>query len=279
MIIWRPMRIWYRIKAISTLPLLPILYWQGKRVKRLMPILPEAAGNQGISPDAPHKRLRLLTIGESSVAGVGVTTHEEGFTGALARELARLFQVGVEWKVYAKRGFTVRKVQETILPQITEQAGEVDLVVVGLGGNDTFQLNRPRRWKREMQELITTLQQRFQGIPIVFMDLPPVRELPAFPSLVKNILGNWREMLAEELDRLVLHHQHTYYHAHHITLRDWMQRYKNKNLPRLVSAYFSDGVHPSKLAYQTWAVDIAHFINTHPHLQRAIQVLTNRSKS
>lgn len=273
------MRIWYRVKAICTLPLLPILYWQGKRVKRTMPILPEATGHQGVSPDAPLKRLRLLTIGESSVAGVGVTTHEEGFTGTLARELARLFQVGVEWKVYARRGFTVRKVQETILPQITEQAGDVDLVVVGLGGNDTFQLRRPRRWKRDMQQLIATLQQRFQGIPIVFMDLPPVRELPAFPALVKNILGNWREMLAEELDRLVLHHQHTYYHAHHITLRDWMQRYNHKNLPKLVSAYFSDGVHPSKLAYQTWATDIAHFINTHPHLQRAIEVLTNRSKS
>lgn len=271
------MRIWYRLKALYTFPLLPILYWQGKRVKKQMPILPEAIGKQGTSEKTHPKRLRLLTIGESSVAGVGVPTHEEGFTGTLAKELSRLFQMGVDWKVYAKRGFTVRKIQETILPQITEQAGDVDLVVVGLGGNDTFQLNRPRRWKRDIQGLITTLQQRFQGVPIVFMDLPPVRELPAFPKLVKHMLGNWREMLAEELDRLVLHHRNTYYHAHHITLRDWVQRYQN--MPNLVSAYFSDGVHPSKLAYQTWATDIAQFINTHPHIQRALHVLTNRSKT
>lgn len=271
------MRFWYRLKAIYTLPLLPIMYWQGKLVRKRMPILPEATGNQGSSAPIQSKRLRLLTIGESSVAGVGVATHEEGFTGTLAQELSRLFQMSVDWKVYAKRGFTVRKVQETILPQITEQAGDVDLVVVGLGGNDTFQLNRPRRWKRDMQQLITSLQERFQGVPIVFMDLPPVRELPAFSAIIKLILGNWREMLAEELDRLVLHYKNTYYHPHHITLKDWVQRYQN--MPSLTADYFSDGVHPSKVAYQAWASDIAQFINTHPHIQRALRLLSHRTIS
>ena len=272
------MRIWYRIKALYLSPLLPIMYFQGKFIRKRLPWLPEATGVQGSSlRERAAKGLRLLTIGESSVAGVGVQTHEEGFTGTLARELAHRFQTRVDWKVYAKRGFTARKVQEAILPQITEQAGDVDLVVVGLGGNDTFKLSRPRRWKRDMQQLITTLQERFQGVPIVFMDLPPVQELPAFTSLIKMILGNWREMLAEELDRLVLHHRNTYYHPNRITLKDWVQRYKN--MPQRTAAYFSDGVHPSKLAYQAWATDIAQFINTHPQIQRALHLLSKRTKA
>lgn len=270
------MRITSRLKAIWTLPLWPLMYWQSKRVRKKMPVLPEATGNEGAVLHQLRKRLRVLTIGESSIAGVGVKTHEEGFTGTLARELSQLFQMTVEWKVYAKRGFTARKLQENILPQITEQSEEVDLVVVGIGGNDTFQLNRPRRWKRDLQQLITTLRERFQNAPIVFIDLPPIRELPAFTKPIKLVLGNWREMLAEELDRLVLHHKDTYYHPHHITLSDWVKRYHFRNLPVLQTDYFSDGVHPSKIAYEMWAIDIAQFINKHPNIQRALKLLTHR---
>lgn len=261
----------YILKVILAIPLLPIIYIQARIIKAKFPQLPEAEGIKGLVTNNINKRLRILTIGESSIAGVGVKTHEEGFTGTLARELSELLNTNVEWKVYAKRGFTAKKVEETIVPQITEK--EIDLVVVGLGANDTFQLNNPTRWKKDVQRLIGSIKEKFSDAPIVFINMPPIKELPAFTKLIKIVLGNLGEILAEELDKLVHNQKNTYYYSNQITITDWMERF---NVPSENAVFFSDGVHPSKLAYQVWARDVAGFIMEHPQINRALQLIGNR---
>jgi lysophospholipase L1-like esterase len=259
------MNIKYFIKAILAIPFLPIIYFQARSIKAKFPVLPEAEGSKGLAPSSHNKRLRVLTIGESSIAGVGVKTHEEGFTGTLARELATFFNLSVEWKVYAKRGFTAKKVEEMLVPQITEK--EFDLVVIGVGGNDTFQLNNPTRWKKDVQSLIQSLKGKFKDAPIVFINMPPIKELPAFTKTIKLVLGNLENILSEELDKLVRLHKDTYYYSNSITMSDWRERF---NVPSENAIFFSDGVHPSKLAYQVWARDVAGFIRTHPQLSAAL---------
>ncbi|BDS14252.1 SGNH/GDSL hydrolase family protein [Aureispira anguillae] len=265
------MNIKYILKVILAIPFLPIIYFQARIIKARFPKLPEAEGIRGFVANNINKRLRILTIGESSIAGVGVKTHEEGFTGTLAKELSSLLNATVEWKVYAKRGYTAKKVEETIVPQITEK--EIDLVVVGLGANDTFQLNNPSRWKKDVQRLIQSLKDKFSDVPIVFINMPPIKELPAFTKLIKIILGNLGEILAEELDKLVHHDNKTYYYSNRITITDWMERF---NVPSENAVFFSDGVHPSKLAYQVWARDVAGFIMTHPQIKTTLQLIGNR---
>lgn len=265
------MNIKYILKVILALPVLPIMYVQARIIKAKFPKLPEAEGVKGFVTKNIHKRLRILAIGESSIAGVGVETHEEGFTGTLARELSAFLNATVEWKVYAKRGYTAKKVEESIVPQIVEK--EVDLVVVGLGGNDTFQLNNPKRWKKDVQRLIQSLKEKFSDTPIVFINMPPIKELPAFTKLIKMVLGSLGEILAEELDKLVHHHKDTYYYSNRITMMDWIERF---NVPAENAIFFSDGVHPSKLAYQVWARDVAGFITSHPTLGSALQLISRR---
>lgn len=259
------MNVKYFIKVLLAIPFLPIIYFQAKAIKAKFPVLPEAEGSKGLAPSVHNKRLRVLAIGESSIAGVGVKTHEEGFTGTLARELADFFNINVEWKVYAKRGFTAKKVEEMLVPQITEKA--FDLVVIGVGGNDTFQLNNPTRWKKDVQRLINSLKEKFNDTPIVFINMPPIKELPAFTKTIKLVLGNLEKMLSEELDKLVRLHKDTYYYSNRITMSDWKERF---NVPSESAIFFSDGVHPSKLAYQVWARDVAGFIRTHPQLCAAL---------
>ena len=38
-------------------------------------------------------------------------THEEGFTGTLAKELSKLFDLNVDWRVYARSGYTAKRVE------------------------------------------------------------------------------------------------------------------------------------------------------------------------
>ncbi|MEM9078524.1 MAG: SGNH/GDSL hydrolase family protein [Bacteroidota bacterium] len=244
----------YLAGALISIPLLPLMYYQGKRIRSKVPQLPEAKGIEGeyLQNGSSSNLLNVISIGESTIAGVGVETHEEGFTGTFAKEISRLFHIGVKWKVYARSGYTARRVEQKIIPKIKEK--QVDLIVVGLGGNDAFTLNRPSKWKNEVRGLIASLQAKFPEAIIVFCNMPPIKEFPAFTPLIKFTIGNLVEILGEELQKVVSEFKDVYYFGDKVTLEGWMEKFQ-LNVKK--EDFFSDGVHPSKLTYQTWAKDIA----------------------
>ena len=245
----------YVIGATIAIPLLPLLYYQGKRIRSSVPKLPEATGVEGLCPSGSKRVLRLLSIGESTIAGVGVKTHAEGFTGTLGKEIAKKLNVNVAWKVYARSGYTAKKVTKKIVPKITWD--KADIIVIGLGGNDAFTLNNPSEWRKDIYALIEGLHAKFGNIPIIFTNMPPIKEFPAFTPLIKFTIGNLVEILGNELNKVTANRANVYYSAQKITLADWIGRLSPNATP---SDFFSDGVHPSKLTYQFWAKDIADFI-------------------
>ncbi|MEL7427742.1 MAG: SGNH/GDSL hydrolase family protein [Bacteroidota bacterium] len=246
----------YLLAAVPTVPLLPIMYLQGQRIRRTMPQLPPATLPEGLvelGTKLPTKR--LIFLGESTVAGVGVKTHAEGFAGTMAQALAEGWQSNVDWRVYAQNGYTARTVRKRLLPQIQEK--EADWIVIGLGGNDAFGLNSPLHWRRELQQLIDELRLAFPTTPIAFANMPPIKIFPAFTPLMKQTIGNLVELLGDTLVEVVQAYPQVYYNAERIELRTWEQRH---GVSGRVEDYFSDGVHPSLLTYQVWARDMARFI-------------------
>ena len=249
------MNLKYILGAILSIPLLPIMYFQGKRVKAAVPVLPEATGINGIINAQESKAIRLITIGESTIAGVGVKTHEEGFTGTLAKEIANRLNVKVPWKVYAKKGYTVKRVLSNIIPAIKEK--KADLIIIGLGANDAFTLNSPTKWARHIKELIQSLKNQFGEVPIVFINMPPIKEFPAFTKVLKFTMGNLVEIFGAELEKVTKEFDQVFFYSRKLTFQDWLDRL---NIKGTKADFFSDGVHPSKLTYQTWAKDFAHFM-------------------
>lgn len=249
------MNLKYTLGSFLTIPLLPIMYFQGKKIKKTVPRLPEAKGIKGAALVSSNKTLRLLTIGESTIAGVGVKTHKEGFTGFLANELAASLQTNVDWKVYAKSSYTAKKVNDHIVDLITEES--IDLIVIGLGGNDAFELNSPKKWNRDVRELIKSIKGKFRDVPIVFTNMPPIKEFPAFTTIIKFTIGNLVDILGEELKGIVKDFDQVYYYALKPSSEDYIKRFNLKIEP---SEFFVDGVHPSKRTYHIWAKDISNFI-------------------
>lgn len=247
-------------------PLLPLLYFQAISVRNSIPKLPGAKGKRGVAGTGENGKFKLITIGESTVAGVGVETHEEGFTGTLAKELATKLKVEVTWKVYAKSGFTAKKVTSCIIPNIDDDS--VDLIVVGLGGNDAFKLNNPRIWGQNISNLINAIKGKFGDTPIIFGSLPPIKEFPAFTTLMKLIIGNHVEVLGDELDNLVKDMDNVYYYARRVTLTDWANRLNVVGSPE---DFFSDGVHPSKLTYQVSAIDLVRYLMSDHRLWNSLK--------
>lgn len=86
----------YIIGTICFSPFLPIMYLQGIFIKRKIPKLPAAKGTEGMINIDAARTLRLLILGESTMAGVGVETHEEGFAGSLAKELAQKLEANID---------------------------------------------------------------------------------------------------------------------------------------------------------------------------------------
>lgn len=247
----------YYLGALLMIPMLPLMYVQGKRIRSSVPKLPEAKNPEGKAGEQYKRKLRLLSIGESTIAGVGVDTHEEGFTGTLAKELSNLLQREIYWKVYARSGYTAKKLKEKIIPKIRET--EIDAIVIGLGGNDAFTLNNPKTWKKHIRELIGSIRNKFGDVPVFFTNMPPIKSFPAFTPLIKLSIGNLVELLGKELEDLSQTEKNVFYSARKITLQDWIKRL---NIEARPEDFFSDGVHPSKLTYQTWARDFAEFINS-----------------
>lgn len=250
------LRYWFGV--LLTIPLLPILYVQGKRVKAKVPSLPEARGPGGyVKSDSGKEIIELLVLGESTIAGVGVETHEEGFSGTLARELSRLLGKNIDWQVHAKSGYTARMVREKLIPKIDEGIYP-DLIVIGLGGNDSFTFNTPWGWRKQMGLLVEAVHSRFPAAAIMIGSMPPIKEFAAFTPLMKWVIGNLCEILGETLQFAVQDQSGVSYHHQVITFEQWKHKF---NLKAKDEDFFSDGVHPSKLTYQTMARDMALFIN------------------
>ena len=260
------MNIKYILGSILTLPLLPLMYFQGKKIKVKVPRLPEAKGLEGLSAVSSKKTLQMITIGESTIAGVGVRTHQEGFTGTLANELARVLKTNIDWKVYAKSGYTAKRVKEKIINLITEKS--IDFIVIGLGGNDAFELNTPKKWNKDVRELIKSIRLKFTGVPIIFINMPPIKEFPAFTTLIKFTIGNLVNLLGKELEKIVKDFEQVYYYTREIKSLDYIKRFNLKIKP---VDFYCDGVHPSITIYQLWAKDVSSFMTQSNEIKNALQ--------
>lgn len=249
----------YFLHILKSLPLLPIIYFQGKKIKREIQLLPEAKNPEGAININSDKNLKILFIGESSFAGVGSDFHKNSFAGYFSAELSKLFQHNINWKVYAKTGYNVSQIQRKIIPKIQEKS--CDLVVIGIGGNDTFEFNHPKKWCLSVQILIDDLRLKFPVIPILFAQLPTVEAFPAFSKEMKFVLGNHKDILASHLHQQVIKNENVFFPTEKINVKEWLAKLKEG---QTVSEFFSDGVHPSELCYQMWAKECVDFLANSP---------------
>lgn len=246
---------YYFFGLLLAIPLLPILILQGKKIRATIPDLGEAQGATIGQVGKGNQPLRILILGESTMAGVGVATHKEGIANALAQQLAKDLEHPIHWQVLAKSGYTVQQVNQLLVPQIPNEP--LDIIVIGLGGNDTFKLNRPLRWRRHFRQLIWSIRKRQADVPIFIANLPPVGQFPAFTPLLQFFLGGLVYLHGQILRSLPTEFPNVYYNYAPINFEQWSQK---PNAPSDPAAYFSDGVHPAPITYQMWGEDIARTI-------------------
>jgi lysophospholipase L1-like esterase len=228
--------------SLAFAPVAPLMLWQGRRVRRVTPVLPAAAGpiaGHANTPAGRGKPLRLLVFGESTAAGVGATTHADALTGHLARELARRTGRPVDWEVFGLSGATVASAHASLMPAVA--SGPRDLMVLVFGVNDTLEHTRAVRFVADLGALLGALRAQAGPAPALITAPPPMARFPALPHPLAAYLGARAALLRRALARAKLED------AQPVETR-----------VRIAPEMFApDGFHPSPRGYAVWAESLA----------------------
>lgn len=246
----------FHLRLFFSIPLFPLLYWQGKRAKAAVPDLPPAMSPAGTTThSAAKKTLQVLSFGESAFAGVGIDNHQNTITGILAKRLAAVLQHNIQWEVIAKSGYNAEQVREELVPQST--LPQPDLIIIGLGANDTFEIHFPDKWQKDMTLLIQRIRHQHGSCPILIAHLPPVGQFPVLTPLLQWFMGGFILEYHRVNQQIAQQEPEVYYVDQTIDFGDWANR-----LPEHSSQadLFCDGVHPGKLAHKIWGEELANFV-------------------
>lgn len=215
-------------------------------------LLPPASGpTSGITAaqETPGLPLRIGVLGESTAAGCGVATHEEGFTGHLAREFAVRAGRPVSWEVVGQHGATARWIRYRLLPQLGKN---LDVAVLLAGANDVLTRRTPEEWGEDLTAILEGLDTRARRV--VISGIPPFDAFPSIPTT----LGRYLTARAEALDavsrRIIAQ----------LPQATWISTHEFA--PMGPDFFARDRFHPSAVGYRRWAQLTAE------HLERAYAV-------
>ena len=234
-----------RVKADLALLLSPLALPQALRLKRKAERLPEAPGQRSGSLAGAEPGLRLLAIGESPLAGVGLESQDQALTARLATGLAKHGARQVNWQCAARSGVTARRSLEELVPLLSP--GPVDLVLVGLGVNDSIRLRAPKRWQSDLRNLIQHLRQRHGPVPVILTGVPDMQRFPLLPEPLALMLG----LRSRLLD----------YAAAELAAR--LDQVHHAPLPLDGAAgqlFCEDGFHPNAQGHAQWAEQLGRFV-------------------
>lgn len=217
----------------------PVLLRQGRQVRRQALRLPEPEGPRAGVAGEGVLRLRLLVVGDSAAAGVGVDEQSQALAAPLAERLARVLQGRVSWQLVATTGHRAADALKAL-----EQAplSPADAMVTSLGVNDAVGQTPVRHWLATLAALHAVAQRRAGVRQTWHSAVPPMEHFPVLPQPLRWVLGRDARRLDQALQRSLAGLSD----RHHVALpampgeaAGWMAR---------------DGFHPGLRGYQAWTV-------------------------
>ena len=243
--------------------LAPVYLYQGMKLKKTALRLPEAEGERRgrltlASKDNSSEdkaTLNLMLLGDSSAAGVGVSSQQQALAGQLLEQLQLLPQIQqkfsqLEWSLHATSGHTsfdaLRRLY--VLPK---PATAVDIMIVMIGVNDTTANISTSKWEQQLREIIGLSKRKFGAKHIIFPCLPPMQNMPAIPSPLNKLMGYKTQLMNEKLIQVCDHYDEVLALQFDLENTDL----QNQNF------FAEDGFHPNSAVYLLLAEKLATTIS------------------
>jgi lysophospholipase L1-like esterase len=232
-----------RIETFATWFALPVYVWQGLAVRRRTHRL-SPPHNAGIySFDGEGKPLRILVLGDSSAAGVGVDRIEDSFAHHLPRMLAERSGRPVTARIAGMNSATAAQIRDFVVPHLEDR--EIDWIALNIGTNDAKNFHSGRRFCKDFGTLLYALRARFPAARILWSGVLDLATVPALPSPLNRILGV-RSRLIDHNGRILCQERGAL-----APPPSWVPHPEN---------FSSDGFHASARGYREWAEQAAAFI-------------------
>lgn len=175
------------MKLLLTWFALPVALWQGLAVRRRTErLVPPAGPHEGVTGPGEAK-IRLLVIGDSSAAGVGVDRIEKSMGPLLAVHLAERTGETVHWRVAGFNSATSGQIRDHVVKHLPRDG--FTHVVLSIGTNDAKNFHTLSRFKREFGGLVYALKARFPSASLVWSPVVEMRDVPALPRPLADILS------------------------------------------------------------------------------------------
>lgn len=240
---WRPPRRLALSRAIAAAQA-PVLLGQGRRLRRETPRLPDAplpwegsVGGPGGVAGGNGRVLRLLVIGDSTAAGVGVDHAELGLGGRLAEALSDRTGRPVQWWAAGRNGATARDLVRQYLAPALERP--YDLVFLTVGANDALALRSARAFRRDIRRILARTFAAHPDTALLMSSLPAFFRFRLLPDPLRRSLYRHSQALEREARALVDAHP---------------RAHMSPPPPPYTEGFFaSDDFHPSAIGYKDWA--------------------------
>jgi lysophospholipase L1-like esterase len=224
-----------RFSRIFAVALGAVLLPQGRRTRKMIPRLPDAAQPwtgevPGTDPGA------ILVLGDSTAAGVGAETQDDALPGNLARTLATAWERGAIWRAVGANGATTRDIVRRYLTAASDRS--YDIVFVTVGANDALALRSARAFRRDFRTILRRLRVVSPNALILVSCFPGFSQFVSLPNPLRWVL----QLHAQNLES---------------TARSFVQGepgvLMSPPAPEYRPGFFaSDRFHPSPQGYREW---------------------------
>ena len=255
---------WYAVRAMKRSPwpgllarvlswlALPIYAVQGIYVRETSMRLPPAEGPRTGQVGDGEPQVRLLTLGDSTAASVGIRSTLDGVAAQLARLLHENTGMTVAWRTSGHNSAVAGEVRDLVVPHIEPR--DFTHILITIGTNDTKNFHSISRWKKGFGGLLYALHARFPDAKLYWSEAVDPRDVPGLPWPLAQIMRWRRDLINAKGQELCFERDCT----------------PVRPIPDVMPAGFSvDGFHASEEGYARWAQTVAETIL--PDLQPRIE--------
>ncbi|WP_213803689.1 SGNH/GDSL hydrolase family protein [Granulicella sp. dw_53] len=236
-----------RLTTLYKLLLGPVLLAQGRRLRRTALRLKEAEGERSgiVTIEGSQSPLKLLFVGDSTMAGVGARHQSAALAPQVAANLAERLGRSIHWQMVAKSGVNTKQALELVR---AHQIPTADVLITALGTNDVTSQTAPLKFIADYKNLVDAVAKQTGARFGAISGLPPLHIASAAPQPLRWYLGRYAHLLDEHLRRWTALQQNLTY----VSLQ-WASNPKDMA---------EDGFHPGENLYKAWANLLAENIAT-----------------
>lgn len=233
---YAPPTLTHRLAWPAALALSPLLFIQGKAVRRAVPRLPHAPHPWGGVASGPSP-IKVLGIGDSTIAGVGVQDSSQGLTAQFSLALAHHSGRGISWRSVGHSGATTKDILKGFMAEANSEVA--DVVLVSLGANDAKDLKPLGATIQRFEQLLDVLEGAHPGAALLFSSLPAFYLFPTLPQPLRAIMYAHAQAIERSVRPLI---------------ESRPRAVMSPPPPQYSETFFAvDGFHPSASGYRDWA--------------------------